>query len=174
MKPWPTFLLEGSCSPLLGHLPPQSPWKMSASGHCSKEDPYILDAVGHGRTLQVWGMHAWTASCSYSRTCWAKCVSNQSPHSFILLSWYWIGHWKSTFYRKGWGKQLNLSLSSSQCFLTLGRLGASPPYIWTVQSLHGWKRGQNCKVKWLKRMVGITHGYQRVRAADGSVIFSHQ
>ena len=116
----------------------------------------------------------WRPSCSYSRTCWTKCVGNQSPHILILLSWCWDGHQKSTFYRKGWGKQLNLSLSANQCFITLGRLGASPPYLWTVQSLLGWKRGQSCKVKWLKRMAGITHGYQGVRADDGSVIFGHQ
>ena len=99
----------------------------------------------------------WRPSCSDSRTCWAKCVGNQSPHILILLSWCWDGHQKSTFYRKGWGQQLNLSLSANQCFITLGRLGASPPYLWTVQSLHGWKRGQSWKVKWLKRMAGITN-----------------
>lgn len=134
----------------------------------------VLLATDMGGLCSCEGCMWWRPSCSYSRTCWTKCVGNQSPHILILLSWCWDGHQKSTFYRKGWGKQLNLSLSANQCFITLGRLGASPPYLWTVQSLLGWKRGQSCKVKWLKRMAGITHGYQGVRADDGSVIFGHQ
>lgn len=67
MKPWPTFLLEGSCSPLLGHLPPS----ISLKNEC-------FWTLFQGGPIHPWCSGTWEDSAGVRDACGGE------PHAHTL------------------------------------------------------------------------------------------